>query len=58
MKRSMSADGPYEVVGIVQAPTLSYEDVAARAGVTWYYVVSAGDGSGDGPGSAPVAIEP
>ena len=58
VKRSLAADGPYEAIGIVQAPTLSLGDTAAGAGMTWYYVVLAGDASGDGPGSTPVEIEP
>ena len=58
VKRSLSADGPCDVVGIVQAPTLSYSDTPGGNGVTWYYVVSAGNENGDGPDSTPVAVQP
>ena len=58
VKRSISAAGPYDVLGIVQTPSMSCEDTASQAGATWYYVVSAGDANGDGPGSTPVAVQP
>jgi hypothetical protein len=49
VKRSLTAGGPYEVVGTPSA--MAYTDTGLTNGVTYYYVVSALDLDGESPNS-------
>jgi fibronectin type 3 domain-containing protein len=53
VKRSTSSGGPYTLVG---SPTaLTFTNNGLTSGVTYYYVVSAVSGGGEGPDSAQVS---
>ena len=52
VKRSASSGGSYSTVGTATAPTVTYNDLVL-GGQTYYYVVSAVNGSGQSSNSSP-----
>jgi fibronectin type 3 domain-containing protein len=59
VKRSASYGGPYTVVGsVVRTPALamSFSDSGVIGPATYYYVVSAYNGAGESPDTAPVGV--
>lgn len=57
VKRSTDSGGPYTTVGTTTAPTVNYND-SVLGGQTYYYVVTAENGSGESPNSLEVAATP
>ena len=55
VKRGVSADGPFETIatGIVST---SYADRSISPGATYFYLVSAVNGSGESPPSSPISL--
>jgi hypothetical protein len=58
VQRSVTAGGPYAVVGTVPVTTLTYLDTAVTVGATYYYVVTAYNSAGDSAKSNEVACMP
>jgi fibronectin type 3 domain-containing protein len=57
VKRADSVAGPYTTVATGLAGT-SYTDTGLTNGVTYYYVVTAINGSGESPAGSPVSAQP
>jgi fibronectin type 3 domain-containing protein len=56
VKRSTTAGGPYATIAV--APTAAYVNQGLTNGTPYFYVVSAQNGSGEGPNSAQVSATP
>ncbi|HEX9048119.1 MAG TPA: LamG-like jellyroll fold domain-containing protein, partial [Verrucomicrobiae bacterium] len=56
VKRSLTSGGPYTI--IATSATTGYTDLMVTNGATYYYVVSALNGNGEGPNSVEVSAVP